>query len=304
MCRDYWLPLPPPRWHSLRLMACQLEVYRDELEFSAWVGGWLEEHEAENSLFLGLLGALVEDPPEVPPFMARATTSDGKTVAAAFHRGFALLLSRGPDEAIDAIAARLGALGVQVPAVIGPARESERFARAWSEAQGCDAQLTFDQRIYQLTELRRPQPIAGSMRAIVIADIDLVVEWTQAFDLEALSAHERRPLVDARRHVANRIGGWNLFGWDLDGELVAMAGLARPTVTTISVNSVYTPPAHRRRGFATALVAAVSDVGMKRGKTACVLYTDLGNPTSNAIYQKIGYHPVCYARNYHFGPPR
>jgi predicted GNAT family acetyltransferase len=283
-------------------MACQLELYDDEVEFAAWVSGWLEEHEAENSLFLGLLGAPLKDQP-ARPFMARVS-KDRKTIAAALHRGFALLLSRGPDDAIDAIAARLHDLGAAVPGVIGPSLEAERFARTWAAARGCSVHLSADQRIYQLTRLLPPPPGTGSMRAIVTADLDLVTDWMQAFDAEALPSQERRPLEEMRRHAARRIAEWNLFGWDVEGELVAMAGLARPTASTISVNSVYTPPDHRRRGFATALVAAVSETGLRRGKRACVLYTDLGNRTANAIYQRIGYQPVCGARNYHFGPLR
>jgi uncharacterized protein len=81
-----------------------------------------------------------------------------------------------------------------------------------------------------------------------------------------------------------------------------MAGFARPTAKTISINAVYTPPEHRRRGYATALVAAVSEEGLRRGKAACVLYMDISNPTSNSIYQKIGYRPVSDARNYRFRP--
>ena len=65
------------------------------------------------------------------------------------------------------------------------------------------------------------------------------------------------------------------------------------STTSYPSYSVYTPPALRRRGFASALVAAVSAVGLASGKEVCVLYTDLANPTSNSIYQKIGYRPVC-----------
>src|SRR2546430_643668 len=78
-----------------------------------------------------------------------------------------------------------------------------------------------------------------------------------------------RPAEEARQRMAGRIAEGNLFGWDAGGGLVAMAGLARPTAHTISVNAVYTPPAQRRRGFATALVAAVSAAGLARGKRAC-----------------------------------
>jgi predicted GNAT family acetyltransferase len=79
--------------------------------------------------------------------------------------------------------------------------------------------------------------------------------------------------------------------WD-DGGPRAMAATARPTPGGIAVNSVFTPPAGRGRGYATALVAALSRRMLADGRRFCVLFTDLANPTSNAIYARIGYRPV------------
>jgi predicted GNAT family acetyltransferase len=38
------------------------------------------------------------------------------------------------------------------------------------------------------------------------------------------------------------------------------------------------------------------------GKKFCFLFTDQANPTSNSIYQKIGYEPVCDFHEYTFSP--
>jgi hypothetical protein len=50
------------------------------------------------------------------------------------------------------------------------------------------------------------------------------------------------------------------------------------------------------------LVAEVSAEGLRRGKEFCVLYADRTNPTSNSIYQKVGYRTVSDAREYRFRP--
>jgi predicted GNAT family acetyltransferase len=71
-----------------------------------------------------------------------------------------------------------------------------------------------------------------------------------------------------------------------------MAATTRPTRSGCSINTVYTPPRHRRRGYATAAVAALSDALLKGGRRFCCLYTDAANPTSNSIYAKIGYRPI------------
>jgi uncharacterized protein len=79
--------------------------------------------------------------------------------------------------------------------------------------------------------------------------------------------------------------------WD-DGRVGCMAARARRTRRTESVNHVYTPPEERGRGFATALVADLSQRLLADGRAQCVLFTDLANPTSNAIYARIGYRPI------------
>jgi L-amino acid N-acyltransferase YncA len=280
-------------------MSGQVELYQDAAAFARDVAGWLEQREAENGLFLGVLAALEKHPTASMTVMARVASA-GQTIFAALYGEINLIVSRGPDAAVEATAARLSSLGVDLPGVIGPAREAERFASAWARERGCGEVLAVDQRVFELTEVCWPAPVPGRMRPILPADLELVTRWGQGFDEEALPPRERRSIDQARDRMSKRIRDGNLFGWAVHDQLVSMAGLARPTARTISVNSVYTPPAQRRRGFASALVAALSEEGLRRGKLSCVLYTDLANPTSNAIYQKIGYRPVCDSRNYSF----
>ena len=71
-----------------------------------------------------------------------------------------------------------------------------------------------------------------------------------------------------------------------------MALQTRPTQHGIGVGGVYTPPELRRRGYASSCVAALSQRLLDAGFEYCTLYTDLSNPTSNDIYQQIGYRPV------------
>ena len=90
--------------------------------------------------------------------------------------------------------------------------------------------------------------------------------------------------------VIGRREGYRI--WE-DGEPVSFTGFGGPTASGIRIGPVYTPQHLRRRGYATALVAEVSRDLLARGHRFCFLYTDLANPTSNAIYQGIGYRLVC-----------
>ena len=84
---------------------------------------------------------------------------------------------------------------------------------------------------------------------------------------------------------------------------MSLAGFAGPTPTGIRVGPVYTPPEHRRRGYAKTLVAALSRWLLEQGHRGCFLFTDLANPTSNRIYTDIGYERVCDALEFRFRMP-
>jgi len=106
--------------------------------------------------------------------------------------------------------------------------------------------------------------------------------------------------LDVDLRLEGRGGGYRL--WDDDGEPVSMSGHRDVPGVGSRIGPVYTPPEHRRRGYATALVAEQSAARLALGDPACFLYTDLANPTSNAIYARIGYVKVCEAVEYAFGP--
>jgi len=127
-------------------------------------------------------------------------------------------------------------------------------------------------------------------------DSALVTEWIKQFTQEALS-----PIEDeqARQLAQASIDSNALYIWQ-DGEAVSMAKKTRPTPNGITVNLVYTPPQHRKRGYASSCVAALSQELLDSGYKFCSLYTDLANPTSNKIYMDIGYNPIADSVVYRF----
>jgi predicted GNAT family acetyltransferase len=131
------------------------------------------------------------------------------------------------------------------------------------------------------------------MRAIAEADVGLVTSWLAAF-VNEVGSTEPRPAAEIARA---RLAAANLYVWDDNGP-VSMVGFGGKTPNGIRVNFVYTPAANRRSGYATACVAALTQMLMDRGNRYCALYTDLANPTSNAIYQRIGYEHLCDAAEY------
>jgi predicted GNAT family acetyltransferase len=122
------------------------------------------------------------------------------------------------------------------------------------------------------------------------ADHDLVASWVRAFVSEA---RPPGPVGDpdewVERRAADPDGGIVL--WD-DGGAVSLASFGSPTPTGIRIGMVYTPPERRGRGYASAVTAALTRRLLEGGRARVFLFTDLGNETSNAIYQRIGYRRV------------
>jgi predicted GNAT family acetyltransferase len=55
---------------------------------------------------------------------------------------------------------------------------------------------------------------------------------------------------------------------------------------------VYTPPPLRKRGYAAAVTAAVTQAALDDGADGVLLFTDQANPTSNTLYQRLGFRPL------------
>ena len=136
------------------------------------------------------------------------------------------------------------------------------------------------------------------MRTATSADRPLLLEWFLAFGIEALPHPDEERLT---REVDHRLSAADagVVLWEHDGA-VSLAGFGGPTPNGIRIGPVYTPPELRGRGYASALVAELSSSLLAGGRRFCFLYTDLANPTSNKIYERIGYVRVCESAEIEF----
>jgi len=255
----------------------------------------LAEHEAEHHLVLGVAEAFAADPRAGGRlFAATVEADDGLALAAWMVGPRPLLLASDRDDvspAADALADLLGERGLDPRRVIGTVGQVERFIEAWSRHTTQSARVAMRQRSYRLDAVESLPAVSGCLRGAVSSDLELVASWIHAFEEEALGALST-PTPSAARAVAeHRIAAGEIHLW-CDPDPRTMAGSARPTSHGVAVNAVYTPPEWRRRGYATACVAELSRRLLGSGFQFCVLYTDLSNPTSNAIYTRIGYRPV------------
>jgi uncharacterized protein len=174
----------------------------------------------------------------------------------------------------------------------GPVDVTDGFARRWSELTGATATVEVGHRLFRLDRVTAPDGVPGRLRPAAPDDRELLYQWVAGFYREAVPHENAAGLTDAvdRRLSAGEISIWQ------DAEPVSMLWTNAPVAGVVRVSGVYTPPAARGHGYASALVAQVSQRTLDAGSIACCLYTDLANPTSNKIYQAIGYEPVQDAR--------
>ena len=237
----------------------------------------------------------------VDPYLA-AVTDGGRAVGAALRTPpHHLVISEIEDSrAVDALCGDAqDAFGV-LPGVVGPPDATARFADCWGKRTDARARIVMRQRIYAAETATRPAGVAGRVRPYAPADRDLVLAWLGAFATEtgvAGPGEDAATVLD--RRLAEPDAGIALWQ-DAAERTVSLSGFGSPTPNGVRIGPVYTPPEERRRGYAGALVAAVTLDLLGGGRRFCFLYTDLANPTSNAVYQRVGYRPVADANQWSF----
>jgi predicted GNAT family acetyltransferase len=274
---------------------------RDADEFDRLAFDFLAAREAEHNLLFGIVaGVRAGEYPASPYF---AVVRDGERVTAAALRTppLNLVLSSIDDpDAISLFVDEALALWPDLPGVVGPSEHARRFAELWAERTGHAVAIHTAERAFRLTKVIAPRPATGTIRLAEPQDRARIAAWLIDFGAEALRLTQDLARMEAfADRLIARIGGRAMYLWE-DGRPVSMTGVAAVTPHGSRVGPVYTPPDLRGRGYASALVAAASQAQLDAGRRFCFLFTDLANPTSNRIYQDIGYEPVCDVDEYRF----
>jgi uncharacterized protein len=259
---------------------------------------YLTRAEAENTLIIGLAARLAAgdaaDSPESCFWIVRDRGEIRGT--AMWTPPHDLVLSHPfADAALFALPDLLLQMRLALPGVLGPDYAADRFATQWTATGTVSANLWRREHIYRL---ERVEPLPMTPGRMIGAEHDHLAglaPWANSFLRDVGEEGEPSSMLNAA------VSEGRLFLW-WDGKPVSMAASTRPTPNGVCVNLVYTPPQERRRGYATSLVGALSSRLLEQGRSFCVLYADLSNPTSNSIYQRIGYVPVLDCHHYRFLP--
>jgi predicted GNAT family acetyltransferase len=283
----------------------QVRRFDDAEAFREAAIPYLVRDEARHNLLLGISSTLVQEP-GLHELFDLWVVSEGDEVTGAALRTppFNLVLAQpATDAALDALVDRLVSEGQDLPGVVAALPELEAFVGAWTAEHDVDAALVFRHGIYELREVMPVPQAAGRGHPVTPDHRELVIAWMLAFADEVLPADTERErqirLVEARLEATRDSGLWF---WEDDGVPVSLSGYGGSTPNGIRIGPVYTPPELRGRGYATSLVAAQTRWLLGTGRSLCFLYTDLDNPTSNALYRRIGFRMIAEANEVRFGP--
>ena len=271
--------------------------FRNADEYAAAAMPLLLRHEAENCFFLGCLDGTTD---LTDWLLCVVRDDDGAPLAAAtMTPGHQMVITRTPDAAAAALAGHLHREAVGLPGVGGFRPTADAFARHWARLTGAATHVHVEMAVHQLTKVIPPRPAGGAIRVAAADDIELVGQWITDFRVEIGEGR----LGSGRPVAEKRVPHGMIVLWEDHGRPVAMTGISGPTPHGMRVNLVYTPPQHRGRGYASNLVAGVSQRLLDSGRKFCFLYTDLSNPTSNKIYRQLGYEPVSESVHIMFDGP-
>jgi len=279
----------------------QLTVHQDAKTFLAVAGAFLKGSEVENSTISISAARMISAPTrdDAETYLA-SVEHEGGVVAATMHgHAGGALLTAAPAAAVAMLADDMADRRCVVKSMIGPLAACESFALRWLHRTGQRHALRFHLRHYKLCPPPSPQHARGRMRSPRQDEYDLLLSWQLAFIGEVRLTDDPAKL---QRVFAQRLEQGMVRVWD-DGGIVALAGYGDGGTDAARVAPVFTPPAHRRRNYASALVCELSRELLEQGKRAVFLTADAGNPTSNSIYLKIGYVPAADHFHFEFLPP-
>ena len=280
----------------------EVHFYSDPYTFYKIVKPFLMKHLVKNNLIIGILERVTENAStygNFPPILAVVSHENKIVLVSTRTPPWNSILSYTENlDAIEFFAAELSKKDPETPGILGPKLAVQRFIKKWTELKKVKLEIGMNERIYKLSEVN-PETL-GNHEFIVAKrkHQSIVKKWGYSFITEALPETPLEQIESSLKRAVAHIKEGKIFLLVDDGKPVSMVRSV-PTAYCGRINYVYTPPVLRCNGYATECVAKISQK-LLEDYEYCVLFKDLANPTSNSIYQKIGYKPVMDVDLYKF----
>lgn len=254
---------------------------------------FLIQHDDKFSLFLGVLQGIKEGKYE-NSFMG--TIEENGELLALFQMtpphplNIIFVNESKKDACIDLSINEFINQSLHIESIISVKEWAYQFAEKWQEKTGQSFSILMDQGLYRLDQVDESLEMSpGAWRYATVEDALLIEKWYSLFEKD-IGLPKTDPL-EIKKRVKIMLDAKEAFFWENEGKIVSMMKKARPSAHGVTVSLVFTPKVERKKGYARTMVAAGSKELLKEFQF-CVLYTDMLNPTSNKIYQEIGYKKV------------
>ncbi len=287
-------------------------IYQHNLSFFEDANVFLEHtlavfkaDETRHRLMLGIAIALQKQPDsfgEKTPLMATRLRQNAlPDFIAMMTPPFPLLIwfeNQLGDKELKKLAQTIKEKGWDLPGVNGIASCSSRFASVWAKINQVNAEPVMHSMSYELTEVLFPDPMpTGNFRFAQENQAEILLKYMNEMQ-DDLNVTVR--IEYTLEHIHNFLGNKRIGIWLVDDQPVSMAMSNRPQLSSIGISAVYTPNEYRGNGYASAVVATLSQELLNQGYQRINLFTDLANPTSNKIYKAIGFNEVCDYQEFKF----
>ncbi|MFI5954900.1 GNAT family N-acetyltransferase [Cryptosporangium sp. NPDC051539] len=205
--------------------------------------------------------------------------------------------------AADALVDALLEAGEELPGVTGMSPGPSAVAEAWAARTGGTVRPGTATKLLVLDALVPPDGVPGQLIRADWSYRPWLIRAVLGFERDTPS-DEPAPFTeaDAARTVDQLLAAGLAWLWEVRGEPVALVSFRGPAGGIYRIGMVYTPPKQRRHGYAAAATAELSQHLLDIGAGGVVLFTDAANPTSNGVYERIGYRAVATGETWTFIP--
>lgn len=276
--------------------------YQSGEDFMADNLALLQREEAANNLIIGLAFGIQAGKYPVESSLLLAVIESEESILCALQTPDRNLTFYGDEKAIPTAVSWLSNFCKEknhtIPGLVAPRTLTIAFAEQWQQQNGTPWKVHMAQRVFQLDEVTEFSKAPGHLRKATVKDKPTIARWLIQFHQEAMGEDIRGEEMERAQKM---LDADRLYLWEND-EVVSMAASTRSTTNGISINAVFTPEEFRKKGYASSCVANLCRTLLNQGHAFCSLFTDAENPTSNKIYQDIGFKEVAKFQSIEFLP--
>jgi len=278
-----------------------IKSFQDPVEFFNHVNEFLLLHEAENSIIFSNIEGIISKRYTGNNLMISVEIKGELLLVAIMTPPHNLVLSYTRTmKSIDQLIRFLVSNNIEIPGILAFKKGAKRFVKLWTKKKKVSYKLVMNEKVYKLETVDERYLGHHNFNPVGLSYENLILKWLKLFIEEALP-HENSEIDEELRKITRQRIENECYYMLFDNENpVSMVHKARKTPNGNLINQVFTPSNLRGRGYATEAVAKISKHLLEEGNKYCFLFTDLSNPTSNKIYQDVGYKPIIDMDQYNF----